>query len=251
MSFIAMSSVEGDINSHVDGDNQDNDVERTAIRAKLSNLSFEELQKLKERMGAKVYNEAIFGNKTEKQPRDQRQFKRENKNRPREMSSKQPVPMLRNEIAPSVKKKEARDPRFDPLCGEFEKKEFEENYKFLSELRLNDIKSVSNKLKKTANPEEKLKLKRLLQRLKDQCRASRTKQLHNEMKKKQKEIIQKALSEGVQHRFMNKSEQRVESLVHQYEQLKTEGPARIQRHLKRRQQKINKRSHRAPVEGER
>lgn len=82
---------------------------QTAIRSQLSTLSFEELQKLKERIGAKVYKEALFG-KTEK-PKDNapKVFKRENKNRPREMSSKKPVPVLQR--VPVAKKKEARDPR--------------------------------------------------------------------------------------------------------------------------------------------
>lgn len=81
---------------------------QTAIRAELSSLSFEELQKLKERIGAKVYKEALFGKKnaTDNKPKV---FKRENKNRPREVSSKKPVPFLLE--APVVKKKEIRDPR--------------------------------------------------------------------------------------------------------------------------------------------
>jgi hypothetical protein len=50
---------------------------QTAIREELSKMSFEELQKLKEQLGSKVYNEAMFGtNQTKKTD-----FKRENKNR--------------------------------------------------------------------------------------------------------------------------------------------------------------------------
>jgi ribosomal RNA-processing protein 36 len=49
----------------------------------------------------------MFGKKEfDKKPKH---FKRENKNRPREMSSKKPVPFLSD--APAVKKKEIRDPR--------------------------------------------------------------------------------------------------------------------------------------------
>ena len=40
-------------------------------------MSFEELQKLKEELGSKVYNEAFFGAKKEKKIN----FKRDNKNR--------------------------------------------------------------------------------------------------------------------------------------------------------------------------
>lgn len=82
---------------------------QTAIRTQLSTLSFEELQKLKERIGAKVYNEALFGKNTVGKSKEERKiFKRENKNRPREVSSKKPVPMF---DVPKAKKKEVRDPR--------------------------------------------------------------------------------------------------------------------------------------------
>jgi hypothetical protein len=50
---------------------------QTAIRDELSKMSFEELQKLKEQLGSKVYNEAIFGTSQMKKTC----FKRENKNR--------------------------------------------------------------------------------------------------------------------------------------------------------------------------
>lgn len=41
-------------------------------------------------------------------------FSRENKNRPREMSSKKPVPMLRIDVP--AKKNEIRDPRYKVYC---------------------------------------------------------------------------------------------------------------------------------------
>jgi hypothetical protein len=50
---------------------------QTAIREELSKMSFEELQKLKEQLGSKVYNEAMFGTSQTKETN----FKRENKNR--------------------------------------------------------------------------------------------------------------------------------------------------------------------------
>jgi ribosomal RNA-processing protein 36 len=50
---------------------------QTAIREELSKMSFEELQKLKEQLGSKVYNEEMFGTSQVKKTN----FKRENKNR--------------------------------------------------------------------------------------------------------------------------------------------------------------------------
>ncbi|CAH0594075.1 unnamed protein product [Chrysodeixis includens] len=236
------SSDESDHNLSEDA--QDDDGERTEIRSQLSSLSFEELQKLKEKIGAKVYKEAIFGKNVTEKPFT-KVFKRENKNRPREMSSKRPVPLL--QAVPTVKKKEVRDPRFDPLCGEFDKKQFSENYNFLSDIRMKDIKAIRAELKETTDPDRQLQLRRLLQRLNDQHKANKKSKIDNEKIDKTKETIKQEFKEGRQPHFKNKSELRVEALVKQYEELKKEGAGRIQRHLKRRQQKVKKRSHKAPT----
>lgn len=55
-----------------------------------------------------MYKEALFGTKEKKN--EKRVFKRENKNRPREMSAKKPVPMVPK--LSSTKSKEIRDPRY-------------------------------------------------------------------------------------------------------------------------------------------
>ncbi|CAH0756180.1 unnamed protein product [Diatraea saccharalis] len=220
---------------------EQDDSDRTAIRAELSSLSFEELQKLKQRIGAKVYNEALFGKKDTNLDHKPKVFKRENKNRPREISSKKHVPFLFD--APSVRKKEIRDPRFDPLCGEFDKKKFSEDYNFLSDIRMKDIKAIRAELKETTDPEREKKLRRLLQRLNDQHKVNKKKILETQSNLKNKDQS----NDGKQPHFKNKSEMRVEALVKQYEELKKEGSGRIQRHLKRRQQKVKKRSHKVPT----
>ncbi|KAL0819860.1 hypothetical protein ABMA28_007883 [Loxostege sticticalis] len=237
-----MSNYEEEMDSSVE---DSNDNERNTIRAELSSLSFEELQKLKERIGAKVYNEALFGKKDKQADSKPKVFKRENKNRPREVSSKKPVPFLLD--PPVVKKKEVRDPRFDPLCGEFDKKSFSENYNFLSDIRMKDIKAIRAELKETTDPEREKQLRRLLQRLNDQHKASKKKKIDSEEAIKQRSKTEEEFREGRQPHFKNKSELRVEALVKQYEELKKEGTGRIQRHLKRRQQKVKKRSHKAPT----
>ncbi|XP_038206568.1 ribosomal RNA processing protein 36 homolog [Zerene cesonia] len=219
------------------------DNERTAIKQELSNMSFEDLQKLKEKIGAKVYKEVVFGkNKNNERPK---MFTRENKNRPREVSAKKPVKMQLDIGA--VKKKEVRDPRFDPLCGTFDKKQFNQDYGFLSDMRMNDMKAIRNELKQTTDPDKQLQLRRLLQRLKDKHRASKREKFEKEKRSKEIELVEEEFKQGRQPHFKNKSELRVESLVQQYEELKKKGSGRIQRHLKRRQQKIKKKSFKTPV----
>lgn len=123
-------------------------------------MSFEDLQKLKQTIGAKVYNETVFGKNNAKK---QTSFKRANKNRPREMSSKRPVKIVNDAIP--VKKTIPRDPRFDPLCGSYDEKSFKSNYGFINELKRNEKKELQKELEATEDPERKRKIKLLIQRL--------------------------------------------------------------------------------------
>jgi ribosomal RNA-processing protein 36 len=91
------------------------DAEKLAIRQELSSLSFEELQKLKEKMGSTKFNERVIGSRKRKPP--VKYFERDNRNRPREMSSKKR--RVEEKVAIQVPKVFRVDPRFDNLCGEF------------------------------------------------------------------------------------------------------------------------------------
>lgn len=92
----------------------EDNIDREAIQQELSTLSFEELQKLKEKIGSKKFQKTLNGSKPIKEDRN---FKRANPNRPREMSSKarfvQPMSVFQ------VPKTFRNDPRFDKMCGEF------------------------------------------------------------------------------------------------------------------------------------
>lgn len=123
-------------------------------------MSFEDLQKLKEKLGAKIYNETVFG-KPNKKPTTN--FKRANKNRPREMSSKRPVKVTKQVIP--VKKYIPRDPRFDSLCGTFDDKSFKSNYKFLNDVKKNERTELQKEYENTTDPHRKKTIKLLIQRL--------------------------------------------------------------------------------------
>lgn len=142
-------------------------------------MSFAELLALKEQLGSKVYNEAIFGSdvsaakqRSRKKSKQSIEFKRENKNRPREISAKKQVPLLNatskrssaNSVAP-------RDPRFDTNCGEFNRDKFKEDYSFVNEIRekeIADLKTQLKHLKGAEATEEKQKVKLVIQRMQNQ-----------------------------------------------------------------------------------
>lgn len=137
-------------------------------------MSFAELLKLKEELGSKVYNEAVFGEestskKRKKELKHKSAFKRENKNRPREISAKKQVPLLgktktsKNDTGP-------RDPRFDSNCGDFDRSKFKEDYEFVNEIREKEISELKDQLKhlKADQADEKSKVKLVLQRMLNQ-----------------------------------------------------------------------------------
>lgn len=94
--------------------------------------------------------------------------------------------------------------RFDPLCGEFDKKQFSENYNFLSDIRMKDIKAIRAELKETTDPDRQLQLRRLLQRLNDQHKASKKHKIDTEKLDRNKEALKQEFKEGRQPHFKNK-----------------------------------------------
>lgn len=94
--------------------------------------------------------------------------------------------------------------RFDPLCGEFDKRQFSSDYNFLSELRMQDVKAIRAELKETQDPERELKLRRLLQRMTEQQRANKKKTAEKEKLLKEKINVEQQFKQGKQPRFKNK-----------------------------------------------
>ncbi|XP_076659784.1 ribosomal RNA processing protein 36 homolog [Halictus rubicundus] len=203
--------------------NEDKDQDQ--IRAELSQMSFEDLQKLKEKLGTKVYNEALFGPKKVRKV----EFKRENKNRPREMSARKPVSRFREIV--HAKKSIPRDPRFDSLCGTFNPKEFKKAYGFLSEVKETDIKKLKKELQETKDPKMIKKIKYLIQRLENQLREGRRRDEREQKVYEEKKEIVEAIKKGEKPAFKKKSEKKMLDLVSQYEELKNSG--KLKKHIQR------------------
>ncbi|XP_053984362.1 ribosomal RNA processing protein 36 homolog [Hylaeus volcanicus] len=203
--------------------NEDKDQDQ--IRTELSQMSFEDLQKLKEKLGTKVYNEALFGSRKVRKV----DFKRENKNRPREMSAKKPVSRFREIV--QIKKNIPRDPRFDGLCGTFDQKEFKKAYGFLTDVKKNDLQKLKKQLTETEDPKVIKKIKYLIQRLENQLREEQRRDHQEEKKNQDKTEIVEAIKRGEKPVFKKKTERKVLDLVSQYEELKTSG--KLKKHIQR------------------
>lgn len=169
-------------------------------------MSFEDLIKLKEEMGAKVYNEAMFGltNQIPKR-KSNPNFKRDNKNRPREMSTKRPVSLLSVPGASNKSNHELRDPRFDSNCGEYDTKKFKQNFNFIPEIREQELVELEKLLLETKEPQEKFRIKTLIQRLRNQNLEDKKYRERETLLNDEKNEIRKAKSESRQPQYKTNS----------------------------------------------
>lgn len=176
------------------------------IRSELRGMSFAELLKLKEELGSKVYNEAMFGGEpTGKRKKTQKEFKRENKNRPRETTTKKQVPL---HGGTKLKRKEQlngpRDPRFDSRCGDFDRDKFKQDYEFVNEIRETEAEQLKVQLRSSTNEEEKVKIKALLQRMKNQSREAQKLKERKEAKQEHTSKISAAIKTDKKPFFVSK-----------------------------------------------
>ncbi|XP_075221375.1 ribosomal RNA processing protein 36 homolog isoform X2 [Lycorma delicatula] len=211
----------------MDDSDSSQDSERLAFRKQLSELSFEQLIKLKEKIGAKVYKEGIKGNAAKPKVT----FGRSNKNRPREVSSKIPVEPIRT-LLPIPKKQDApRDPRFDSTCGEFDEKIFKKSYSFIKDIQKKEKKKLYAELKKETDEERISEIKYLIQRLENKEREEKRKLFKEEAEKAERLTRKQAVKDGKKPFFYKKSEKKMIDLVDNYESLKKSG--KLKKHIER------------------
>lgn len=190
------------------------------LQEELSSLSPEEIQQLKEKIGLKVFRQ-IFNQCDDGSIKISGPQKRENKNRPTEISSKRKrrgVPQI-----VEVKKRVIRDPRFDDLSGQFREEIFNRDYEFVSEIRDKEKKKVQKALKKEKNEKKKEKLKQVLNRMLQEEKVKeekkKKKELINQWKEKEKERVK----DGKKPYFLKKADVRKLELVEKFKTLKEKG----------------------------
>ncbi|XP_069744102.1 ribosomal RNA processing protein 36 homolog [Narcine bancroftii] len=185
------------------------------VREELSNLSFQELQELQNKVGLKVYNQVVSGS-GEKQHKESRQ--RPRKGRPQEMSSKKPVPFLRNTA--TVKKRVVRDPRFDDLSGDYNPEIFEKSYSFLTDIRSHEKTKVKQLLGTVSRPDRKQELEYVLQRMTEQDKARESKRQERERLKRFKQEQRQRVAEGSRPYFLKRSKLRELALADKFQALR-------------------------------
>lgn len=159
-------------------------------------MSFEDLIKLKAKLGAKVYNEAVFGqHRSKERPGIQKKQRRDNKNRPRVMGVKRPVPLKGKDEILAGAKTGPRDPRFDANCGEFNVKQFKENFSFVGEIKERELEELKQRLKTSDDAKEQKKIKYLIQRMQNQGTEERKRKIREGVRAEERLEIQNAKKE--------------------------------------------------------
>ncbi|KAK5865500.1 hypothetical protein PBY51_019766 [Eleginops maclovinus] len=221
---------EEDGDSEASDDEEDEDPEedggsseiqtREDIKKELSNMSFEDIIKLQNKVGTKVYNEVAYGSEKTQGPRKK---KRLNKNRPMEISAKRRAPFLRQVVA--AKKPTLRDPRFDDLSGEYKPEIFVQTYKFINDIKQKEREIVKKQLKKTkpTNIQRKEKLQFLLKRMDNQERARKNQEEQRERELQFKRLQRERASQGDKPFFLKNSEKKKLQLAEKYQELKKTG----------------------------
>ncbi|XP_029352297.1 ribosomal RNA processing protein 36 homolog [Echeneis naucrates] len=192
---------------------------RDDIKKELSNMSFEDIMKLQNKVGTKVYNKVAYGNSKRTDTKTKRRL---NKNRPMEISAKKPAPFLR-QVVP-VRKPTSRDPRFDNLSGEYKPEIFEKTYKFINDIKQREREIIQKKLKSTKkNNQRKEKLQFLLKRMENQERARKSREQQRERELQFKRQQREQANQGAQPFFLKKSEKKKLQLAEKYQELKKSG----------------------------
>merc|ERR1712218_189339 len=187
---------------------------RAEFREKIRHMSMEELQQMKQDIGTKAMDKMMgIGKKSsaagEQLQKSKADFKRENKNRPRETSSKKTVGRFKDVVGLTSEQKSAkRDPRFDSLCREFDAKVFKDSYKFVDDIKARELKELKAQLKNDDDLDEETrgKIKYLIQRSENQAREKAKLDKRKESEKEQKKRNRELAAEGKRPQFMTKRE---------------------------------------------
>ncbi|XP_061174713.1 ribosomal RNA processing protein 36 homolog [Saccostrea echinata] len=218
--------------------------EFAAIKKELSSLSFEELKKLKEKLGLKVFNRVLHGDRGG-ETTEKKVFKRANKNRPMEITSKRPVPRFKTTVP--VKKKVTRDPRFDDLSGQFNEELFSRSYGFLDDIKHREREKVQKALGKEKDPDKKKELQFLLNRMKQQELTASRKDQQKTIEKDWKKKEQTRVKAGKTPFYLKKSEKRKLELAEKYKELQKSG--KVEKYLgKKRKKTAQKEKKKLPVQ---
>ncbi|KAK3753370.1 hypothetical protein RRG08_005959 [Elysia crispata] len=201
-----------------------------AIREEMSHVPLSELKAMQDKLGLKAFNKLKNGGQSSRTSVSS--YKRDNKNRPSELSARRPVP--RNMTV--AKTKLTRDPRFDDLSGQYNEKIFKSTYGFISDVKLKEKVKLKKMITKTKSKDKKIQLKQLYNRMEQQEESEKKKAKAEAMEKEWKRQELDRVKEGKKPFFMKKSQKK--ALIAEELRKEAEQSGSLQKSLAKRSKKL-------------
>lgn len=190
--------------------------------SELNRMSVDELKFLKTRLQDVIKDAELSLRSNVEEIGERRVFKRYNKNRPVEMSSKVAVHMRRK------RKEKRRDPRFEEECGVYDGERFKRQYGFLEGMREKEKRILVRRVKRERDPEKRRELEKIAQGIKGQ-------QVTEEEKDRIRRVKQHAIKvTGTP--FLNRSFLKKFSLADKFQHLKKTG--KLDKYIERKRKKL-------------
>jgi len=230
--------------SDYSGDELEEQDEDGGLQSDLKDQSLEQILSLKDSVGLRTYKAAIGLTDAGTSKKRQKVFKRENKNRPREVSSKIPVSTSRNIFA--VKKKIRADPRFEEgfdevqprnkIKAEHRVRQRERDYSFLENLRQKETFELEKKLgDKSMSAEDRQNAKKILQKIRSREVTKKQQKLRTDLNQKYSDFLRNAKESGQQVKYLTKKEKKKAELISKYNELKKTG--KLDKYLEKKRKK--------------
>ena len=180
---------------------------------------------------------------------EERSFRRDNKHRPVEMSSKKRVSVLRDATlgmgdgSGLLKKRRVRDPRFDSIAGAYSEKAFKKRYSFIFDEKLpEERRELKESLTKIKSDQKREKLQRKLQKITQQIK---TEENRRKQEARREKVLRqhKEATQGQKNKFhLKKSDLKKQELILKYQELKETGG--LERYMEKRRKRNAAKDHR-------
>ncbi|KAL7631020.1 UNVERIFIED_CONTAM: hypothetical protein RMT77_018694 [Armadillidium vulgare] len=224
-------------------DQEEEEFESEEVKEIDNQMSMEELLAMQEKIGVKAFSKKILNTKQSslKKPNNnnkEKNFKRANKNRPRELPLQRKPARKMNYIdkeKPLTSNQIIRDPRFDDLSGKLDIIAWKKNFQFLEEERMQEINILKKALKKEKHSEKQSKLKETIQRMENQNRERDKMNQERELKREERKMAISSMKEGRAPRYTSRKEKYLKMKMSQFDQLKSND--KVEKYLKRKEKK--------------
>lgn len=176
-------------------------------------------------------------------------FRRDNKHRPVEMSSKKRVSVLRDATlglgdgSGLMKKNHVRDPRFDSMAGAYSETAFKKRYSFIFDEKLpEERRELKESLSKIKSDRKRERLQRKLQKITQQIK---TEENRRKQESRREKVLQrhKEATKGQANKFhLKKSDMKKQELMLKYQELQDSGG--LERYMEKRRKRNAAKDHR-------